>query len=320
MVSAILPQEVVDIVIFCLSKDDKASRACALVCRSWVHPARCNIFRSIRIEFKDWKVTPFLDLLQSNPGLGSYIWETNWDLPVNPSWQCRIESELTVSLLLRLAALSNDHGTTHNITITMRRDHDQYVLSALDCAPSLASYIKRIRWGCEDGSTYWEESAAQSLASKLRSLKVLTLAQWGSFPFVPTLPFQAIGDLFRPTSITTLNVENLVFTDGSQFLHFVHAFTALRNLSCGNMEWMDNTANIFNKGSPRAPPLRYISLGGSPPAVFSGVVQWLLDQPVVPALKTIGASRNVPSEMNELVQRCASSIINLTCSGEGITV
>jgi hypothetical protein len=319
MVSVMQLQELVDAIVSYFSKDSQTSRACALVCRSWAHPARRNLFHSIRLRFIVSKTESFLDLLQSNPALGAYIREVYWDLPRSAS-NCPIDSQLTVSLFLRLAALSNEHATIHKITIDMLRDQERYLLGVLDRVPDLIPHIKWVRWGCRNGSREWENSEAQLLASKLHSIQDLTLAQWGSFPFVPTVPFQVIGEIFRPTSITTLTIENLVFTNGSQFQHFVHAFTALQDLSYHSMEWVEDTATIWNKTSPKAPPLRCIALGRSQPAVSTGTVQWLLDQPVVPPLTTIHVSENVPSEMNELVQRCASSIIDLTCSGKQVVI
>jgi hypothetical protein len=315
MASAALPQELFDIAIPYLIADRTASRACAMVCRSWLHPARQNLFHTIYLRFRSWNIRPFLNLLQTSPEIGSYIWKVEWDLPMSPS-DFPPDSELAVSVVQRLEALSSNHGTTHKMTIDMRRRQADYLFNILDHAPNIVSYITSIRWGCGDGSRQWEKSAAQSLAPRLRSIRSLTLAQWGSYPFVPTLPFQAVGGLFRTTSITTLKIENLVFVDGSQFLHFVHAFTALKHLSYGRMEWKESMSDILSKGSPKAPPLRGIALGSAHPAMSAGVVQWLLDQPVTPRLTEIGASRYVPSETNELVQRCASSLVNLTCSGE----
>jgi hypothetical protein len=258
------------------------------------------------------------NLLKSNPKLGSYIQKDNWNLSKSPS-DCSPDSELGVSLFQRLATLSSEHGTTHRIRIDTRRQQAQYLLHVLDHAPGIISCITSIRWGCENRSRQWEENAAQTLAFRLLSINDLTLAQWGSCPFVPTLPFQAVGDLFRSTSITTLNIENLVFTHGSQFVHFVHAFTALRHLSYRTMNWEEIMPNILSKGSPKAPPLRSITLGRSgQPAIPAGVVQWLIDQTITPRLATIVARQNVPSEMKQLVQRCASSLVDMTCSSEPV--
>jgi hypothetical protein len=320
MSSITLPQELFDIAIRYLSEDQTASRACALVCRFWLHPARQNIFQSVCLQFNDWTVADFLELLQGSPELGPYIRKVEWGLPMS-SLHCPADSELAVSVVRRLAALSNDHSTTHEITIDLRRRHALYLLRILDHAPSIVSHITWICWGCGNGFRDWESDAAQALASRLRSIKDLTLAQWfgGPTPFVPTLPFQMIGDLLRPTSITTLKLENLVFTDGSQFLHFVHAFTALKHLSFEDVKWAENAADILSKGSPKAPPLQSIALKSSQPIVSAGVAKWLLDQPVAPHLETINASDIISSqEMNELVQRCAPSIINLTFRSEQV--
>jgi hypothetical protein len=296
--------------------NQSASRACALVCRSWLHSARRNLFHNIRLRFTSWNVPPFLNLLQSNPELGSYIWKVDWDLPKSP-WDLPPDSELAVSVVQLLAALSSEHDTIHEITIDMRRRQAHYLLHVLDHAPSIVSYITSIRWGCRNGSQQWEQSAAQTLASRLRSIRDLTLAQGGSCPFVSTLPFQAVGELFRSTLITTLNIKNLVFADGSQFVHFVHTFTALKHLTYESMQWEEIMPDILRKGSPKAPPLRSITLESSnQPTISVGVVQWLLDQPATPRLTTIIAWQNVPSNFNELVQRCVSSLVNLTCSGE----
>jgi hypothetical protein len=317
MTSTTLPQELFDIAIRYLYDDHTASCACALVCRFWLHPARRNLFYSVRLQFNDWTVTDFLELLQSSPELGPYIQKVEWGLPMSPL-DCPADSELAGLVVLRLAALSNEHGTTHSITIDMRRGHALYLLKVLNYAPSIVSHITWIRWGCRNGSNQWESSAAQSLASKLCSIKALTLAQWGSlsYPFVPAQPFQTIGGLFRPTWITTLNIENLVFTDRSQFMHFVNAFTALKHLSCKNIEWTESASDILSKGLPKAPLLRSLALGSSQPTVSAGVAQWLSDQPVTPHLVTIHVSNVIPNEMNNLVQRCAPSIINLTFSGK----
>jgi hypothetical protein len=316
MASAALPQELFDIAIPYLSEDRTASRACALVCRSWLHPARRNLFHTVYLRFRSWNITPFLHLLASNPELGSYIRKVDWDLPLSPE-ECPPDSDAAVSVVQLLALLSSKHGTTHRITIDMFRRQAQYLLHILDHASSITSYITWVRWGCNDGSRQWETRAARSLASRLRSIKNLTLAQWGTYPFVPTLPFQAVGDLFRPTlTITTLKMENLVFTDGSQFVHFVHAFMALQYFSYVNVKWEESMADILSKGSPKAPPLRSIALESSEPGVSAGVVRWLLDQPVIPRLATIEVSGIVPSEMHELVQRYAPSISNLTFDGK----
>jgi hypothetical protein len=320
MTSATLPQELFDVAIRYLFEDHAASCACALVCRSWLHSARQNLFHAVRLQFNDWTVTDFLALLQGSPELGPYIRKVEWGLPVS-FLDCPADSELAISVVRRLAKLSNDHGTTHKITLDMRRKQDFYLLRILDHAPSIVSHITWIRWGCGNGSRDWESSTAQSLASRLRLIKDLTLAQWSgnSTLLILTLPFQMIGNLFRPTLITTLQIENLVFTDGSQFLHFVHAFTELKHLSYENMRWAENAADILSKGSPKAPPLRSVALDSSQPIVSAGLVKWLLDQPVTPCLETINASGIISSqEMNELVQRCAPSIINLTFRSEQV--
>jgi hypothetical protein len=318
MESVAFPPELFDIVIAHLSEDRATSCACALVCRSWLHPARQNVFHTIHLKFRLWTAPAFLALLRGNPELGSYIRKVHWDLPTSGLDQCPSNSELAGALVLRLAALSSDHGTAHMITIDMRKLQAHYLLPLLRHAPSIVSHITSIRWGCGDGSTQWETRASQALAVKLSSIKVLTLAQWDQGPhqFVPTLPFQLIGGLFHSTSITTLKLENLVFTNGSQFVYFVHAFTNLNNFSHENIKWEEDTADVLSRGSPQAPPLQAIALASSQPTVSAGVVQWLLSQPVSPRLATIEASGIVPSEMNDLIQRCAPSILNLAFNGE----
>jgi hypothetical protein len=314
MTQAMLPQELSDIVISLLFTDKTSSCTCALVCRSWLHPARCNLFHYVWLPFAvESEVTNFLNLLRESPGIGSYIREVDWILPKSPS-TCPADSELTVSLLQCLAALSSDHGTTHKVAIDMRNPQAHYLLHVLGHTPSLVSHIKSIRWGCGD-AIEWAASGAQSLASMLDSVESLTVAQWGIRRFNSAVPSQVLGGLFS-TSITELVLQRLVFTDGSQFRHFVHAFTALERLSYQIMHWEDSTADTTKRGLPHAPPLRCITLGAAPQAVSAEVVRWLLDQPVVPPLKSIEASSFPPNEINELIHCCASSLVTLACNGK----
>jgi hypothetical protein len=318
MTSIALPQELFNVVIRYLHCNYASSGACALVCRSWLHPARQNLFNSVDLQFNEWILKDFLELLEDSPELASYIRRVNWLLPPSNT-QCPPESEIAVSVLTCLATLSNDYGTTHSITINMRRDHDKYLLSFLSHAPAIVSYVTGIRFGYGDGWGQWESSAARSLASQLRSIKTLTLSDWGFYYWrSPPLPLIAIGPLFNPTSITTLKLENIVFTDGSHLLHLVQAFTALEDLSYDNIQWPQNTVDILSRGSPKAPPLRRIVLESSHPTVSLGFVRWLLDQPITPRLATINVSGTVPSELNELIPLCASSIINLILKGEQV--
>jgi hypothetical protein len=314
MTHGMLLPELSDIAISHLFTDQTSSRACALVCRSWLHPARRNLFHCIWLTFAEKDVTRFLGLLRVSPGIGAYIREVHWNLPTWPS-TCPADSELTVSLLRRLEALSHEHGTTHKFTIDMSNSQAHYLLHALGHAPSLVSYIKSICWGCGDGAVEWGASEAQSLASMLDSVESLTLSQWSIFRYYSVVPFEVLGGLFS-TSITELVLDRLVFTDGSQFRHFVHAFTALERLSYQIMHWEDSTANTTKRGLPHAPPLRCITLGAAPQAVSAEVIRWLLDQPVAPPLKSIEASSFPPNEINELIHCCASSLVTLACNGK----
>jgi hypothetical protein len=315
MTSIALPQELFDVAIRYLYGNYAASGACALVCRSWLHPARQNLFNSVDLQFNEWIFADFLELLEDSPEIGSYIQRVDWFLPPSNA-QCPPESELAVSVLMCLEALSNNYGTTHSITINMRQYHDKYLLSFLSRASAIVSYVTGIRWGYGDGWRQWESNAVRALASQLRSIKVLTLSDCGYYSwYSPPLPLIVIGPLFSPTSITTLKLENVVFTDGPQFTNLVHAFIALKYFSHKHVRWVRNAANILSRGSPTAPPLRSIAFDSSHPAVSAGLVKWLLHQPVIPCLETINALGIVPSETNELVQRCAPSIINLTFKG-----
>jgi hypothetical protein len=310
---AMLPAELVQMIIQYLKDDRKSSRACSLVCRSWVRPTRPALFSRISLRFTAERCDKFLALVRDSPVATFFIREIIWRLRPSMFGNVSSDTERAFALSRCLLSLSEAQGVTHTIVVDLRSTNAEYILQILELAPKLAVHVDTVRWGCQDGLNEWGSNVAQSLASKLNHTKNLTLEQWGRYPFQPTLPTEKLVLLFPTTHVTKLKVSSVIFRSSAHFLQFVHAFIALEDLTCPSSGWTE-TSEEHENCVLGAPPLHRIDFRDSD--VAEVVVGWLLAQSNALCLESLIVPSDMPHNINDLFNRCASTIRYLGLSSK----
>jgi hypothetical protein len=313
---AMLPGELVDLILLSLKDSAKDSRACSLVCRAWARWTRHNLFHHIDLSFTEDNCTKLLALVRGSPKAASYIRTIGWYIVTGANSNVPSDSELASALLHCLFSLSEAQGVTHKIFFDLRARIAQYILDLLEYTPGIVGYVESVRWHCGDGLDDWHSDSTRSLASKLAGAKTLTLDQSRNYPSSRPIPSQALEQLFSATHITELNLSRVKFHSGSDFLQLVHACTALEKLNCSKSKWAE-TSDDHELFLLAAPPLRFITF-----SEFSDLadvtVRWLLTQQNPLQLEELVAPTLMPSSFNELLRRCAATIQSLNFWGQSI--
>jgi hypothetical protein len=139
-----LPAELVQMILQYLKDDKKSSRACSLVCRSWVHPTRPALFSRIYLRFTQEFCDKLPALVRDSPAVVPFIRNIAWPLSIRMFDSLSSTSEHMAALSRCLLSLSEAHGVTHIISVNLRTSYAHYILDMLSRAPELASSVDTV--------------------------------------------------------------------------------------------------------------------------------------------------------------------------------
>jgi hypothetical protein len=229
------------------------------------------------------------------------------------------DSDLATALLHSMSSLSETQGVLHVIHVDVRRD-TEYILELLEHAPQLYAYVNTVRWDCQIGSNGWDSRAARSLALKLDRTRTLTLEQSFHTPLVSIIPTDDLTSIFPAALITKLYLGDIIFRSSLHYLRFLHAFSALEELTCRYSSWEARDATNNNECRVlSAPPLRRICIGHNS-EVVDVTAKWLLAQNNPLHLEFISFHHMMLEPKNDLLRQCALTIRGLEIPGESTNV
>jgi hypothetical protein len=150
-----------------LTAHEPSSCACALVCRSWLAPARSNIFRRVDVKLQEDIEGPAFRHLQMlvryfsassdkssrlGHGLATYIQEINWHCFAMIHLDAKSDlGDPFGALIQSLVKPTQKQHLIHRFRVYLTRDCVAQHLDLLLWAPDLAPYIHSATWNLLTG-------------------------------------------------------------------------------------------------------------------------------------------------------------------------
>jgi hypothetical protein len=330
------PQDVVDEVVAWLPVlagryARCGSRNAALVCKSWLAPARRNLFHFVQIwpqhRLKDGttRLGRLLKAIDSSREIAKYIRTIDWHwLDYKPD--LTINDDFPDQTLQQLAQITHENNINHiwNLSMFDSAAQAHFLAQVLDRAPSMANYVTKIHWHCSlpcgTRSSVWLDIIL-GLLRRLPALNCLELLQHHSAedPFsYPILSHALCQSMCR---VTSLELPFATFSSDVELCSFLASLSSLSHVKFGAVNIAstggENTSTTKLQAISPVPPLRSVEIS-DPTAGAVSFMRWLnatsqlgtLTTMTIPAEKTVASYLTQCHGVENLNITCCTGLIS----------
>lgn len=254
------------------------SCAAALVCKTWLAPARRNIFRVLDLVIghgwnssQEARLPRLLHILESSGDLAGSIHEITWSSPYQTFY---FENEFPGNSLERLADLTKKFNIKHTFDLSLEsRNNAQEMLSILECmGPELVGCIRGLRLVLNPHDVEDIISISRQLR-KLVYIEVIHLS--------PRSPYNAfLRNELSKVHICSLYLKmHVEFESPAYLCSFLALFPGLVDLTLGQValqeRFIHTTSLRAIATSPRLKRLKVMDVMSRDTTAAEAVIEWL---------------------------------------------